>query len=75
MYQFLTILDDGTTVEKLTNLEKLFNSFLTDAIIFLKGLIIAIIILMIGKKLIKLIIHILGKYFVRSKLDYSVTSF
>ena len=75
MYQFLTLLDEGTTVEKLSVLEKVLNSFLSDALFFLKGLIIAIIILMIGKKLIKLIIHILGKYFVRSKLDYSVTRF
>jgi small conductance mechanosensitive channel len=74
MHYYFTIL----AAELPTNvkfLQQAIDIFLTQGLNFLKNLIIAIIIILIGRKLIKYTIATLAKYFNRTKMEVSVSGF
>jgi len=75
MYQYLTILMMETIDISKINIEKILNQFAFDAILFLKGLLIAIVVIILGKKIIRFVTHLLMKFFERSKIEISVSGF
>lgn len=72
---YLTATD--TTLEDidLTMLQKMWEAFWPKALHFLKLLAIALVVLFIGKKLIKLVLKIMGRSFERAKAEAGVVSF
>ncbi|MDF2473185.1 MAG: MscS Mechanosensitive ion channel [Anaerocolumna sp.] len=78
MYQQIAFLEAPTT-SFIQSLEKAVNnsvgSLIPQALEFLKDLVIAILILYLGKKLIKYGLHILERYFNKLKMEASVSGF
>lgn len=75
MYQYLSLLETGTINYKILDFQKVLDGFITEALPFVKGLLIAILVLLIGKKVIKIVLRILERYFERSRIEISVSGF
>ncbi len=75
MYQHMSLLETGTINYKILDFQKVLDGFIAEALPFVKGLIIAILVLMIGKKVIKIVLRILERYFERSRIEISVSGF
>ena len=75
MNQFLSFIEIGTKYFKDINLGNLLDEFKIGVLPFLKDFILAILILVIGKKLIKFFLRIVEKYFQRSRIEISVSGF
>ncbi|WMJ88695.1 mechanosensitive ion channel family protein [Anaerocolumna sp. MB42-C2] len=79
IYRCLSVLEAGTNSDFNNILGDFVNSglkgFLNEGLDFIKRLLIAVIILVIGKKLIHYFIGLLTKYFNRTKMEASVAGF
>jgi small conductance mechanosensitive channel len=75
MQSYISILDTGLDTFNTRNINTILNKLLYDGIDFLIKLLIAFVVFFVGKKIIKLIIHLLDKYFNRSKIEVSVAGF
>lgn len=75
IYQTIFLTEAAAASESLLSFKHLINQYLPDVLDFIKGLLIAILVIIIGKKLIKIFLHILDRYFERSKMEASVTGF
>lgn len=75
MIKYLPLLEAGLTKDTLFNFDKIIKDISEGGLDFLKRLLLVIIIIFIGKKLIKYTIRILEKFFLRSKVEISVSGF
>jgi small conductance mechanosensitive channel len=75
MNKYLPLLETGTPQETLLNFDKFIKNISEKGLNFLIRLLFALVIIFVGKKLIKYAIRILEKFFNRSKIEISVSGF
>lgn len=75
MIKFLPLLEAVITKETFLNFDKFIKDISESGLEFLKRILLVIVIIFIGKKIIKYIIQILQKFFNRSKIEISVSGF
>lgn len=75
MIKFLPLLEAVITKETFLNFDEFIKDISESGLEFLKRILLVIVIIFIGKKIIKYIIQILQKFFNRSKIEISVSGF
>lgn len=65
----------NTAAARQEDIGKLMDRFLPEVLELLKGFFFAILVVIIGRKLIKILLHILKRYFERSRIEASVSGF